>query len=78
MRWSTRLVCKWLNFVKKIAPQLHVHSNGLPEKLLEKQKSEPQKTILEVPTQLFGIWRKNMKLGQLDYLPEYIAFIYGN
>ena len=36
------------------------------------------KTILEVPTQLFGIWPKNMKRGQSDYLPEYITFIYGN
>ena len=51
-----------------------VRSNGL----LEKQKSERQKTILEVPTQLFGIWCKNMKHGQTDYLPEYITFIYGN
>ena len=46
--------------------------------LLEKQKFECQKTILEVPTQLFGIWRKNMKHGQSDYLLEYITFIYGN
>ena len=46
--------------------------------LLEKQKSEHQKAILEVPTQHFGIWCKNMKRGQLDYLPEYITFIYGN
>ena len=51
-----------------------VRCNGL----LEKQKSERQKTILEVPTQLFGIWRKNMKRGQSDCLPEYITFIYGN
>ena len=46
--------------------------------LLEKQKSECQKSILEAPTQLFGIWCKNMKRGQSDYLPEYITFIYGN
>ena len=37
-----------------------------------------KKTILEVPTQLFGIWHKNMKHRQLDYLPKYIHFIYGN
>ena len=37
-----------------------------------------QKSILEVPTQIFGIWRKNMKRGKSDYLPEYITFIYGN
>ena len=43
-----------------------------------KKKYERQKSILEVPTQLFGIWRKNMKRGQLDYLPKYITFIYGN
>ena len=45
---------------------------------MEKQKFERQKAILEVPTQLFAIWRKNMKRGQPDYLPEYITFIYGN
>ena len=39
---------------------------------------ERQKAILEVPTQLFGIWCKNMKHGQSNYLPEYITFIYGN
>ena len=44
---------------------------------LEKHKSECQKAILEVPTQLFRIWRKNMKHGQSDYLLEY-TFIYGN
>ena len=44
----------------------------------KKHKSEYQKTILEVPTQIFGIWRKNMKCGQSDYLPKYINFIYGN
>ena len=49
-------------------------SNGLQEK----HKPEHQKAILEVSTQLFGIWCKNMKRGQLDYLPEYITFIYGN
>ena len=52
----------------------HIRCNGL----LEKQKSECQKAILEVPTQLFGIWCKNMKCGQSDSLPEYITFIYGN
>ena len=41
-------------------------------------KSGCQKTIVEVPTQLFGIWRKNMKHGQSYYLLEYITFIYGN
>ena len=46
--------------------------------LLEKHKSGCQKTIVEVPTQLFGIWRKNMKRGQLNYLPQYITFIYEN
>ena len=46
--------------------------------LLEKQKYEPQKAILEVPTQLFWISCKNMKRGQSDYLLEYITFIYGN
>ena len=51
-----------------------VRCNGL----LEKQKYEHQKAILEVPTHLFGIWRKNMKHGQSDYLLEYITFIYGN
>ena len=51
-----------------------IHCNGI----LEKQKYERQKAILEVPSQLFGIWRKNMKHGQSDYLPEYITFIYGN
>ena len=51
-----------------------IRCNGL----LEKHKSEHQKAILEVPTQLFGIWCKNMKHGQSDYLPEYITFIYGN
>ena len=35
----------------------------------KKKKSEHQKAILEVPTQLFGIWCKNMKRGQSDYLP---------
>ena len=53
---------------------LCVHCN----ELLEKQKFERQESILEVPTQLFGIWCKNMKRGQSDYLPEYITFIYGN
>ena len=43
--------------------------------LLEKQKSEHQKAILEVPTQIFGIWRNNMKRGKSDYLSEYITFI---
>ena len=43
-----------------------------------KKKYERQKTILEVPTQLFGIRCKNMKRGQSDYLLEYITFIYGN
>ena len=51
----------------------HVRCNGL----LEKKKYERQKAILEVPTQPFGIWCKNMKRGQSDYLPEYITFIYG-
>ena len=46
--------------------------------LLEKHKSEHQKAVLEVPTHRFGIWKKNMKRGQSDYLPEYITFIYGN
>ena len=46
--------------------------------LLEKPKFERQKVILEVPTQLFRIWNKNMKHGQSDYLPKYITFIYGN
>ena len=45
---------------------------------MEKQKSELQKSILEVPTQLFGIWHKNMKSGQSNCLPKYITFIYGN
>ena len=35
------------------------------------------KEILEVPTQLFVIWRKNMTRGQSDYLSKYITFIYG-
>ena len=52
----------------------HVRCNGI----MEKQKSEPQKQILEVPTQLFGIWCKNMKHGKLYYLPEYITCIYRN
>ena len=52
----------------------HVRCNGL----LKKQKSERQKEILEVPTQVFGIWRKNMKRGKSDYLLEYITLIYGN
>ena len=43
---------------------------------MEKQKSERQKAILEIPTQLFGIWCKNMKRGKSDYLP--VTFIYGN
>ena len=43
-----------------------------------KKKIERQKEILEVPTQIFGIWHKNMKHGKLDYLQEYITFIYGN
>ena len=51
-----------------------VRCNGI----MEKQKYEPQKEILEVPTQLFGIWCKNMKREQSDYLSEYITFIYGN
>ena len=46
--------------------------------ILKKQKSECQKAILEVPTQLFGIWCKDMKVGQSDYLSKYITFIYGN
>ena len=46
----------------------HVRCNGI----MEKQKSEPQKEILEVPTQLFGIWCRNMKFGQSDSLLEYI------
>ena len=37
-----------------------------------------QKSILEVPTQLFGTWRKNMKHGKSYCLSEYIYFIYGN
>ena len=41
-------------------------------------QAKRQKEILEVPTQLFGIWRKNMKRGQSNYLREYITFIYGN
>ena len=45
---------------------------------IAKQKYKHQKTILEVPTQLFGIWRKNMKHRQSDYLMEYITFIYEN
>ena len=45
---------------------------------MEKQKYEHQKAILEVPTQRFGIWRKNMKRGQLAYLSEYVTFIYEN
>ena len=45
---------------------------------LEKQKYERQNEILEVPTQLFGIWRNNMKRGRSDFLSEYITFIYGN
>ena len=52
----------------------HVSCNGL----LEKHKSESRKEILELPTQPFGIWCKNMKHGKSDYLPEYITFIYGN
>ena len=49
-----------------------IRCNGL----LEKQKSERQKAILEVPTQLFQIWCKNMKCGKSDYLPEYIKFLF--
>ena len=45
---------------------------------MEKQKFECQKEILEVPTQPFGIRRKNIKRGQSDYLPEHITFINGN
>ena len=37
-----------------------VHCNGL----LEKQKSECQKAKLEIPTQCFGIWCKNMERGK--------------
>ena len=48
------------------------------QRTLEKQKCERQKSILEVLTQIFGIWRKNMKHGKSDYLPEYITFICGN
>lgn len=51
-----------------------VHCNGL----LEKQESERQKAILEVPTQLLRIALKNMKRRQLNYLMEYITFIYEN
>ena len=66
---------KSLGLVQANASDLwHVHCNGL----LEKQKSERQKTILEVPTQYFEIWCKNMKRGQSDYLSEYITFSYGN
>ena len=53
---------------------LRIHCNGL----LEKNKYEWQKQILEVPIQLFGIWCNNMKCIKSDYLPEYINFIHGS
>ena len=51
-----------------------IRCNGI----LEKQKYERQKAILEVPTQLFGIWRKNMKHRHCRLPSGIYNFIYGN